>query len=313
LIAVYDDNDPFSVFRGMRYLVEKIWSFALQFNKFIYAKHIQVQDEPIRNGALWQSGARYDKSRKSIAFRATEEMQLCHYPYQQTPIVYADLRLPPPLKEEININMMPLLLTKEKNCIELIEKQLPKKLHGYVPYIVASMQASPGFAGWDEGSVCYLTIHESRVKKGHTQRRPGLHIECPGDLKGVGGKGQWYYQTDGIYMASNVDHTCAAWNCRIDEQDEANVIGKNGNLEHLRAVLPNNKKHLLKAHKLYWMTDRTPHEALPMKSDGWRQFFRLVSSRLSIWYEQHSTKNPIGVVPDPRITQISKVNKFEKK
>merc|ERR1712129_123979 len=114
-------------------------------------------------------------------------------------------------------------------------------------------------------------------------------------------------------MASNVSNTCAVWNCAIDEGDdekkndsEDTIVGKNGSLEHMRSMMPNDKKYLLEAHKLYWMTDRTPHEALPMEKSGWRQFFRLVSPNLSVWYEQHSTKNPIGIVPDPRRTKISK-------
>ena len=33
------------------------------------------------------------------------------------------------------------------------------------------------------GKIGYLTIQESRVNKGETQRRPGIHTERPGIVK----------------------------------------------------------------------------------------------------------------------------------
>merc|ERR1719474_963391 len=64
---------------------------------------------------------------------------------------------------------------------------------------------------------------------------------------------------------------------------------------------------------LYWLTDRTPHEALPNESGEavYRQFFRLVTAEVSVWFQDHSTPNPNGVVPDPKITQIIKGSKFK--
>jgi len=35
-------------------------------------------------------------------------------------------------------------------------------------------------------------------------------------------------------------------------------------------------------------------------------------SDVSLWYEDHSTPNPKGVKPDPKITKIVKGNKFAK-
>ena len=65
-----------------------------------------------------------------------------------------------------------------------------------------------------------------------------------------------------------------------------------------------------KANRMYWMTDRSPHESLPLKAGTYRQFFRLVTSRVGLWFEDHSTPNPKGVKPDPKITKIVKGNKF---
>merc|ERR1712228_372425 len=89
------------------------------------------------------------------------------------------------------------------------------------------------------------------------------------------------------------------------------AIGHLGDIEHLRYVL--NEYDGIKTTKsaIYWLTDRTPHESLPMLESGYRQFFRLVTHKVSVWYEQHSTPNPNGVIPDEKITQIIKKNKFE--
>ena len=69
---------------------------------------------------------------------------------------------------------------------------------------------------------------------------------------------------------------------------------------------------------------RTPHESLPLKKGAFRQFFRLVTSqvvinslfislfasKVSLWYADHSTANPLGVKPDPAITRIVVGDKF---
>ena len=41
------------------------------------------------------------------------------------------------------------------------------------------------------------------------------------------------------------------------------AIGRHGDIEHLRHLLPS-ESETLKANYLYWMTDRTPHESLPL-------------------------------------------------
>ena len=41
-----------------------------------------------------------------------------------------------------------------------------------------------------------------------------------------------------------------------------------------------------------------------------RQFFRLVTGPVSLWYQDHSTTNPLGVKPDPKVTRIVAGNKF---
>eukprot|EP01084_Bolivina_argentea_P120399 213405_1 len=301
LIGVYDDNHPLSTFRGMRYIIKDIWEFVIQFNQNYYSKYIRDQETKV--GSTY--GFKFDTP-NSAAFNEITWVRGCH----SNPLPAKDLKFPKPLKKEININMMPILMEEGK-----IKEQLPKQLQGYAEWIHVCLRCDPT----QKNTICFLTIHESYVLKGRTQRRPGLHIEWPGS--GSNGNTHWtygwgggYLQKDGIYIASNISDTCAVWNCRIlddDNEEKTGVVGNMGNLQHLRSMLSPNKRCTLDAHKLYWITDRTPHEVLPMTKSAWRQFFRLVSSKLGVWYEQHSTKNLMGIVPNPSITKIVQGNKFD--
>ena len=192
----------------------------------------------------------------------------------------------------------------------------------------------------DIGKVYYLTIQESWVKPGRSQRRPGLHVDSPGSVKIKGddhdyslgnGKSQryllhhWgngcahyigrkaeetedipvYAMQGGIYMASSVSNSCRVWNCSVEPE----VVGNLGDIEHLRSLLPGEGK-ILEPGQLYWITDKTPHESLQLKERRYRQFFRLVTADVSLWYKNHSTANPLGVVPDPNVTKIVIGDKF---
>ena len=83
----------------------------------------------------------------------------------------------------------------------------------------------------------------------------------------------------GIFMASNVANTTAVWNCQIRDED-GDFIGPHGDIERFRGLLGPCAR-TLDAGELVWMTDRTPHESLPVpvQADGSparRQYFRLV-------------------------------------
>ena len=53
------------------------------------------------------------------------------------------------------------------------------------------------------------------------------------------------------------------------------------------------------------MTDKTPHESLPVPvsagNNVCRQYFRLVLGPVSAWFAEHSTPNPLGTVPPPEV------------
>ena len=231
-----------------------------------------------------------------------------------------------PKSKKININMMPFIFARNfKDC------RLPEYLKEYWKSMISRCIMD------DEqiGKVCYLTIQESKVKKNFSHRRPGIHTERPGKVelrvgqiddvdKGQGsamvdsdtvcGVGSYIlYDCDdsvirgGIFMASNIEDSCRVWDCQIMDD---NSIGHLGDIEHLRSLLP--ESEVMEPNRLYWLTDRTPHESLPLKNKKCRQFFRLVTSEVSLWFEEHSTKNPLGVVPDPNITKVVKGSKFNK-
>lgn len=163
---------------------------------------------------------------------------------------------------------------------------------------------------YEEGEVGYLTVHESYIDVGRAQRREGLHIEAPGVFSDIAkfspgyeeeySWGMGFYQKPteyegGIFMASSVTDTSRVWDALVNNW-VASIVDKHGGCEHLRCLLGEGTK--LHAGELIWMTDCTPHEALPQAKSGFRQFFRVVTPYISHWYADHSTKNPKVEVPD---------------
>ena len=118
----------------------------------------------------------------------------------------------------------------------------------------------------------------------------------------------------GIFIASSVRNSCRLYNCKIvrDPTNSSEIIGENGDCEHIKEFLPADKEVVLEENKLYWITDRTPHKSLPLENGTYLQFIRVVTANLSHWSAHHSTPNPCGVQPDPNRTQIVKGNKFIK-
>mmetsp|Transcript_2436 Transcript_2436/g.3478 ORF Transcript_2436/g.3478 Transcript_2436/m.3478 type:complete len:89 (+) Transcript_2436:45-311(+) len=80
-----------------------------------------------------------------------------------------------------------------------------------------------------------------------------------------------------------------------------------GNCEHLRNFIGSGNK--LETDQLVWMTNHTPHEAIPQEEDGFRQFFWVVTFQISLWFAQHSTPNP-NVPPSDSVTVVHH-NKFD--
>lgn len=257
----------------------------------------------------------------------------------------------PQYQGNIQINMMPIIFGEKAS--------IPQYLHGYIPLIQN--------CNFNSGDTVYLTIHESDVKAGTSQRRGGIHTEgfnashlkeyeksCSGGWGGGwggGSKSSWRDTwgggnithneviqeeieiivgvrkkekkqkisideirdqlneiedrvkklkktlKDGIYMASS-DGACRAWDMNVGREE----VNHHGQLNKE----PEGPGIKFEPRGLYWLTDRTPHEALPVEVDTKRQFFRLVSPEVSVWFSKHNTPNPLGVLPGCKILDISK-------
>ncbi|XP_028405631.1 uncharacterized protein LOC114528213 isoform X2 [Dendronephthya gigantea] len=300
LQGLYDEDSPLHKLLGLHYVLKAIWSNLVEYWK---SKIIQANN------------------------KCPEDSECCIELYVScTKVInYQDkeLVIQFPKPSNININMMPFVMAKEFK-----ETKLPKKFKGYFDEIIKHCIVNK-----EMGEIGYLTIHESYVDKGTSQRRPGLHTESPGvvlmkDAKGcliqryiAWGLGLSYHRFEGldrdlfeggIYMASNVANSCKVWNCEIVRPgvDCLDIVGKHGDIEHLREFLPV-EGEMMEANTVYWITDRTPHESLPLTQGTYRQYFRLVTSLVSVWYQDHSTENPNGVVPNPKLTKIVKGSKFD--
>ncbi|KAJ1569744.1 hypothetical protein HK405_003046, partial [Cladochytrium tenue] len=200
---------------------------------------------------------------------------------------------------------------------------LPDKCKRYSALINRCLYHCPDEAG----KVGYLTVQEGYVEPGASQRRPGLHIESPGYFDDGDGGG-------GIFQVSTVPNTCRVWDCVI--RDHTDTVGPLGSIEHLRHNLdrgpppgansppspddpafgldPEGRSlplacrngENLAANRLAWITDRTPHESLPVQRRVFRQYFRLVTSQVSAWYEAHSTRNDeCGVRPPEGVAVVA--------
>jgi hypothetical protein len=110
----------------------------------------------------------------------------------------------------------------------------------------------------------------------------------------------------GIFMVSNESDSCAIWNCRVHDP-RGDIIGPHGNLERMRPLL-GPPDLLLQAGEMVWITDKTPHESLPLRASAHRQYFRLVVGEVTAWFEEHSTANPLCELP--ATVRLVKGNKF---
>jgi hypothetical protein len=218
----------------------------------------------------------------------------------------ANVKFPDPTG--INVNMMPFVMGDRDS--------LPEELWPYFDMILTKCPVDQS----EQGLVMYLTVQEGFVKAKDTQRRPGLHIEAPaasvrhsGEFAAAIEHFHWGYGEahspdelhGGLYVASTMSNTTAVWDALVDSK--LGAVDTHGGIEHLRPFIGKGKK--LPSGMLVWMTDRTPHEALPQEVDGYRQFFRLVTADISVWFAEHSTPNP--KVPVPAHVKIIGESKFK--
>ena len=181
-----------------------------------------------------------------------------------------------PTYSKLNVNMMSIMMGDPES--------IPNNLKKYIPMI--------NQCPLEKGTTVYLTVHESNVEEGKTQRRPGIHTDATSTSSWGGGS---WGGKEGIYLAST-DGTCQVWDTQTKKVDYM------GSLK-FKLI---SQSEILKPNHLYWMSDRTPHESLPVKSTKVRQFFRLVGKDIGIWYSNHSTANPLGIKPQCLVSNVDK-------
>lgn len=290
LFGTLDDTNPLSRFRGNALVLSKILLEVYDFNEH----HID------RASQAWQEVV--------------------------TPSWLPDNTFPEPTG--VCINMMPISLP-DMYADTLL---LPAYLKQYIPMIKRCriLTEDVYLNNTVHNVIGYLTVCEEQVPVGVSQRRSGLHIECPGLIRyggriitresgdplfcrlkwGLGNVDCSGMPIDGIYMASSVSNSCRIFPVLIKEPES--VTDKHGGIEHMRDHLGPGR--CLAANELVWFSDRTPHESLPVvavTASGaedpsatfvYRQFFRLVVGRISVWYAKHNTANPNGIQPDAPIS-----------
>ena len=242
--------------------------------------------------------------RKDPKYPDTTKMSTCRRTTDRNPSPIAFLccgKVEFPEPQDRNVNMLPFILGQVDT--------LPEDLRPYY-----SLIARCPIPSTEKAKVCYLTVSESFVLAHHTQRQKGLHIEAPMEVVvrsdscssmtdegivlhdwGMGHAVTPDQLHGGIYMASTMDDTTGVWNIFLDQS--CHVQPLNGGIEYLRPFL-GPCHHRLQAGQLCWMTDRTPHEAWPQPKRGYRQFFRLVTSDISVWSATLCTPNPLVTVPN---------------
>lgn len=284
----------------------------------------------------------------------------------------------PKYVDTVDVNMLPFSLFDP-------EKTLPDYLKKWIPLIEICAKQY----GIIRDKIAYLTVHQSFVKKGETQRRPGIHIDAP-VIRAIDSSHKKYSTSNpayylnvhwgegaylgldwgGIFIATDTENSCAVWNVGVN--DLASLIqptvkdylskdenskrvkpsslpfkeeGGGVNLDFLKPVLDKiakdeapkavqkmhedseiertkdyrwtvNKQKLssiphytvLKPNTLYFMTDRTPHCALPVFDDCYRTFFRLVVGNVDVRWEDDCTPNDLVEIPKDVILKKSKFN-----
>ena len=287
LQGIYRDDSTLSIIRG-NHLV--LWKILCEIKKFDYF---------VKN---------------SIDKNSTAYMRINTYGSRIYDTTHG-VKFPPP--SDLNINMMPIDISDPST--------IPINCQQYIPLIYSCL------IDRREPKIVYLTIDERLVETGQSHRRNGVHIERPGVLHDGGriserprlctvtyeeyrasenhqicwglGFCKKNLPVDGIYMASNIEDSCHIWPVLVDNPEK--ITDKHGGLEQYRHHL--GPPTSLYGNQLYWFTDRTPHESVVLTHTTYRQFFRLVAGKISVWYAQHNTPNPLGVVPD---APISNDNKF---
>ena len=324
LEGVYDDSCQLSLLRGTPHIVELIYSYIMEYWKslIVYGD----ADDTIKEVA------------QNIGRVQLQPGEIKNFPSNQFFLETAKAIFPQP--QDLDIHMMPFVLESSfEKCY------LPDNLRLYWENMIKPLfRTQNGDCRSEEGKVCYLTIYEGPSDSFMTHDRSFLHVissrrdisqkdednsryifKKNKSIKANGtpilrlSKNMWdkdlitsYNKVEGgIYMAFNASNLCAVWNSKIlidPANNNTDIIGANGDITHLRKYI--GKREAMNSDKIYWITDRTPIEFCLPSDRTYVQYFRIDTHQLPVWYEDHSTKNPLGVFPNLNITRIVKSKKL---
>jgi hypothetical protein len=157
----------------------------------------------------------------------------------------------------------------------------------------------------EKGEIGYLTIDESFVEGGKSQRGynskgidRNVHIEVGRNTHGnrwggSGGGSSWggrgkvmLDDNTKVLIANNISDTCKYWN--VLEMSET----EDGDLSEYIHKYPENTGELLKSGEVAKISIFTPHECISQKESGYRQFFRIVGKGVT-GREDYFTINPL--------------------
>jgi hypothetical protein len=329
LLGTLDPNSPIRFLRGQRDVMKIIFTLACEERWDLHIEKFPHLDG-IPSLTPWGQSLQGDDSEdddENNLFYSEKRQRLggCAVATVANNVTFPDVSILPPhtipnqQDDILYINMMPFVLRNMKT--------LPSCCQPYIPLIQACMRLIPT----SQRDIAYLSIDERPVQIGAPQRRGGVHVESPGVLPVPGlenvvqagkfvpgiehgwGNGLMVrseYVYGGIFLASNIANTTAIWNCRV-RNDGGDIVGPHGSIERCRSLLGPATRNL-DAGELIWMTDKTPHESLPITSNTTqrRQFFRLVIGEVTAWFADHSTPNPTGF-PLPANVRVVHGNKYE--
>lgn len=153
----------------------------------------------------------------------------------------------------------------------------------------------------DKGRLGYLTLHESIVSPGTSQRgynsgglSRSVHVEV-GQYNSKyrwgggswGGKNNvWVDEDTEVLIANNLDNTCRYWNT-VDKR-----FTVDGDLSEYINDYPEESGILMKSGEIVKIGVFTPHESMVINEEVKRQFIRIVGDGV-IGKESYFTFNPI--------------------
>ena len=297
LQGLYDPGSPLSLLRGTPHIMQIIWDFIVAYWKTV----IVLPGHEVRNpNYVAESEEEEDESAGSYCNQPT-----CKIPFFLSPLMHPFQSCSPisnlvsfPPSTGININMMPFIVGSSfKAC------RLPKYVRPYWDMILACIgpELSKASEPWwpkasnpsDLGKIYFLTIQESWVEPGESQRRPGIHVDSAGEVfvkdskkdnptptpilgeEGSGDADTYRYHpwgggcahqivnaegnkftTDGFVLRGGIYlASSVADSCRAwNCQVASDAVGTLGDVSHLREGMP--QSCLLEPGRLYWLTDR---------------------------------------------------------